>query len=121
MEEFIHASGKGLETILDNSSDTRLSEDMIVATSQRLNNVCSNTDSENLSVEHFVEQFNNVVGNSNWMPWVDKGKGEICLFQFGSSQEEKNRKTPLRILKKHDLIINRSLNYLTSQGSRQKN
>jgi hypothetical protein len=85
VEEFIHASGKDLETILDNSSDTWLSEDMIVATSQRLNNVCSNTDSENLSVEHFVEQFNNVVGNSNWMPWVDKGKGEICLFQFGSS------------------------------------
>ena len=35
--------------------------------------------------QYSVEQFNNVVGNSNWMPWVDKGKGEICLFQFGSS------------------------------------
>ena len=61
VDKFIRVSGKDLETFLINSSQV-LSEDVIVATSEQLKNICSNSanrDYNQLSAHHFVSEFNN--------------------------------------------------------------
>ena len=76
VEEFIRVSEEEqFEQILNFPEAT--AEDAIVATSEKLKNICSNsttrTDDDNLSAEHFISQFNNVFGknpskNSTWIP-----------------------------------------------------
>lgn len=91
VEEFICVSGKEqLERILN--FPKAIAEDVIVATSEKLKNICSNsktrTEDDNLSAKHFISQFNNVIGknkNSAWIPWVDEENEEISLFRFGHS------------------------------------
>jgi hypothetical protein len=66
--EFICVSGKEqLERSLN--FPKAIAEDVIIATSEKLKNICSSstirTEDDNLSAEHFISQFNNVIGK-NW-------------------------------------------------------
>lgn len=90
VEEFIRVSGKYLECLLK-SPDT-MHENVVVATSEQLKRVCciDTIESERLSLENFVNQFNNVIRKhlshaSSWIPWFNFETTEIHLFSFGPS------------------------------------
>ena len=112
VDEFIRVSGKNLETFLNSSKV--LSEDVVVATSEQLKNICSNSanrDYDQLSAHHFVSQFNNDIrkqlsDSSNLLPWVNSENGEICLFQFGHSPGYPEKEVRLSRTFEWELFLN---------------